>query len=74
MKSKSPFSGPKRTEIFGVHYELGQILVHQKTGNEFKIMEIQTNGLICYMVKTLGKPIESTQRFYVSFGDINGYK
>lgn len=71
---KSPFKGPKRTEIFGKHFELDQILVHTKTGNEFRIKEIQSAGFITYMTKTLGKDLDSTQRFYVSYGALDEYK
>lgn len=73
-KVKSEFKGPKRMEVDGRLFILGQVLVHNKTGNEFEIKEIQAAGFITYIVKTLGKKVLSTQRYYISHGVLNEYK
>ena len=74
-KKKEPeFKGPKRTEIFGVHYELDQILIHKKTKNEFQIKEIQAAGFIVWLVRSLGNKVDSKQRMYISYGNINEYR
>lgn len=71
---KSIFSGPKRIELFDNHYQLEQILVHQKSGNEYQIKEIQAKGFIVYLVKTLGNAVNSTQKIYISYEKLNEYK
>ena len=43
---------PKMKTLGDIVLHLEDILVHKESKNEFQIKEIQTNGLICEIVKT----------------------
>lgn len=76
MKSKTiKFTGPKSAIVNNTKFTVNQSrLVHNKTGNEFLVKEIQVKGFIVFLVKSLGQEVQNDQAMYISYGQLNEYR
>jgi hypothetical protein len=63
---------PKNIEIDGKLYHLEDVLKHPKTGNAFKIKEIQDKGFVV-LTSESPFPIMIDKKAYISFGNLNEY-
>lgn len=65
---------PATQNIDGENYHLEEILRHKKTGNKFKIKEIQANGFICFFIYSpVNKPSAPFMKSYLSYSDLGEY-
>ena len=65
---------PSMKKIGSDSFHLNETLVHKKSGNEFKIKEIQASGFLVRMTKSLVKSLyPDNSKFYISYSQMNEY-
>ena len=73
-KGRGGFMQEPRSKQFGeMHIHLEDTLIHQESGNEYQVKEIQANGLIGKCVKSI-LPQVMDKPVYISNTTVGEYK